>query len=403
LSIIEKALEKLENAEADSPAKDPSPRPSSQAAGLPFEAPDEDDIDDGIFARPDLPEELLDDTEAAVERVRASASTAPVMTEAVAKAPRRRAPVMQPRVDAVVQPARAPDTVPATPGADAPPGAGAPAGAQAPANAEAVPPKTTSRQVVLDLQGLERSGFLTPNQAQSLLAEEYRHLKRPILRRATPREADHVDEGNLVIMTSSLPGEGKTYMSINLAMSIAMEVDRTILLVDADVAKADVSRVLGVHDEPGLSSYLSGKETDLSKLILRTNVETLSVLPAGPHYSKLTELLASEQMSALVKDLSLRYPDRIVLFDSPPLLATSGASVLTHLMGQVLMVVEAVRTPKSAVKAALRQLVGVRSLNFVLNKQRRSAGGAYGSGYGYGYSYGFGTTPYAYGSRPAEN
>ena len=258
-------------------------------------------------------------------------------------------------------------------------------------------PNSTSRRVDLDLARLEQIGFLTPNQAQSLVAEEYRLLKRPLLRRATPSEAEYVDDGNLIIATSSLPGEGKTYMSINLAMSMAMEVDKTVLLVDADVAKADVSRMLGVQSEKGLSSYLSGRETDLSKLILRTNVEKLALLPAGPHYSKLTELLASEQMKRLVRELAERYPDRIVVFDSPPLLATSGASVLTSLMGQVLMVVEAVRTPKSAVKAALRQMAGARNVNFVLNKQRRKAGG-----YGYyGYGYGYGQT-YAYGNRPTE-
>jgi len=250
----------------------------------------------------------------------------------------------------------------------------------------------TSRQVRLDLDALAAQGFITPEHSHNLIAEEHRLLKRPLLRRATAGDPEHVARGNLVIVTSSLPGEGKTFVAINLAMSLAMEMDRTVLLVDSDVAKSDVSRILGLRAEQGLSSYLAGEERDLSRLLLRTNVDKLTVLPSGPHHPKLAEMLASEQMSRLVAELSQRYPDRIVVFDSPPLLATSGAGILSGLMGQVVMVVEAVRTPQRAVREALRRLevAGARNVTMLLNKQRGVSGHSYAYGYSYGYGYGYG-------------
>ena len=158
-----------------------------------------------------------------------------------------------------------------------------------------------------------------------------------------------------------------------------------MLLVDADVAKSDVSRLFGVYGRQGLSSFLDGTERDLSKLLVRTNIESLSVLPSGPRHSRITELVASEQMRMLVAELSSRYHDRVIIFDSPPLLATSGASVLASLMGQVVLVVEAVRTPQSALREARRRLGHTSNLSVVFNKQR---GGHSRYDYSYGYGYG---------------
>lgn len=255
----------------------------------------------------------------------------------------------------------------------------------APARAE-----SHSERVDLDLEMLGSAGYITPARDQTLLAEEFRIIKRPLLARATPGDPGHVPHGNLITITSSLPGEGKTFNSINLAFSIAMELNRTVLLVDADVAKSDVSRVLGIEPRKGLSSYLDGSEKDLSKLIVRTNVDSLTILPSGPRHPRITELVASDQMRALVAELATRYPDRMVIFDSPPLLATSGASVLAGLMGQVVMVVEAVRTPQSAVQESVRRLGRAPNVSIVFNKQRRMGSGRYGYDYGYGYGYAYG-------------
>jgi len=252
------------------------------------------------------------------------------------------------------------------------------------------PPPRQSDRVDLDLGTLSAAGFATPLNEQSLMAEEFRIVKRPILERASQGTSGERHSGNLIIVTSALPGEGKTFNAINLAFSIAMEVDRTVLLVDADVAKSGASRILGLAGRKGLSDYLHGNERDLSKLIVRTNVESLSVLPSGPGHGRITELLASAEMRRLVQDLSSRYPDRVVLFDSSPLLATSGSAVLAGLMGQVLLVVEAVRTPQSAVREALRRLGPVPNVGAVFNKQRRLGLGSYGYGYGGYYGYGYG-------------
>ena len=245
--------------------------------------------------------------------------------------------------------------------------------------------KVHSPAIHIDLERLAALGFITPDRINTLLSEEFRHLKRLLLRRATVGKPEYLDNGNLVLLTSSLPGEGKTFNSINLAMSLALEVDRTVLLIDADVLKSDASKTFQVSDKPGLSNYLQGDETDLSKLLLKTNVDSLSLLPSGPQFPKLTEMLASNQMQKLVRELSSRYADRIIIFDSPPLLSTSSASILAGLMGQVLLVIEAVRTPQSAVEAALRHIGKTDKVSILFNKQREFSFSSYGHGYGYGY------------------
>ncbi|MFT5174292.1 MAG: protein-tyrosine kinase, partial [Gammaproteobacteria bacterium] len=192
-------------------------------------------------------------------------------------------------------------------------------------------PESVSDLVELDVAALSAAGFLTPDRSESLLAEQMRIVKRPLLARATPDSGSAVKDGNLIIVTSSLPGEGKTYCSINLAMSIGMEMDRTVLLIDADPAKSDVSRVLGLSQRPGLTNFLAGEVSDLSKLLVRTKDPQMSILPSGPRHPRMTELMSSQEMRRMINELSSRYPDRIVVFDSPPLLATSGAGVLAGL------------------------------------------------------------------------
>lgn len=241
--------------------------------------------------------------------------------------------------------------------------------------------------VDLDFAKLRALGIITPDQPDTPLVEQHRLLKRPLLMKARlSGKKEGVERGNLIGITSALPGEGKTFISVNLAMSIAMEVDRTVLLVDADPAKSDVSRVFGVEQRPGLMDYLAGTNSRLSELLIRTNIPKLSLFPSGQPAPNATELMASDQMVRLTEELSQRYPERIVIFDSPPLLATSGAGVLVGLMGQVVMVVEAVRTPQTAVEEALEVMGPRANVGLVLNKQRGGAGNRYG--YGYGYQYG---------------
>lgn len=253
-----------------------------------------------------------------------------------------------------------------------------------PITSDAPSPRTPDRnihkQVEINLSQLHRQGMITPDQGKTLVAEEFRLIKRPLIKNALNQGTGSIKHGNLIMVTSSLPKEGKTFCAINLAMSIAMEMDHTVLLVDADVARPSVLRTLGLKSEIGLMDILLDDKLDLADVMLKTNVETLSILPAGKSHKHATELLASQVMISMLDEISNRYPDRIVIFDSPPLLLTTEASVLASHMGQIVMVVEAETTTQHTVKDALRQIETCANINLVYNKAKTFPGGNY---YGY--------------------
>ena len=236
------------------------------------------------------------------------------------------------------------------------------------------------RYVDINLARLHQLGMVTQDGGRTSAAEDFRIIKRPLLRNAHEAVGQGRKNGNLIVVTSALPGEGKTYCAVNLAMSIAMEKDHTVLLVDADVARPSVLRVLGLPAAPGLMDILLDQTMGLADVILRTNIPSLSLLPAGRNNKHATELLASQAMSALLADIASRYPDRIVIFDSPPLLLTSEASVLAAQMGQVIMVVEAETTTQREVREALRRLENCPRVDLICNKAYAFAGAEY---YGY--------------------
>ena len=234
----------------------------------------------------------------------------------------------------------------------------------------------------LNLARLAEQGMLTQEGGRSSVAEDFRIIKRPLLRQARASGAEAIRHGNLIVVTSAMPGEGKTYCAINLAMSIAMEMDITVLLVDADVARPSVLKVLGLPPEPGLMDVLLDPQLAMADVILKTNVANLRILPAGRSNKHATELLASRAMSRLLAEIASRYSDRIVVFDSPPLLITSEAHALVGQMGQVVMVVEAETTTQHAVKEALRQIEACEHIHLIYNKTKSFPGNDY---YGYGY------------------
>jgi receptor protein-tyrosine kinase len=242
----------------------------------------------------------------------------------------------------------------------------------------------SGKLVKLDLSGLRDAGLVDPRSKEvNRTAEEFRRIKRPLLMNIRGEGASVVPNANMIMVTSALPGEGKTFTSINLAMSIAIEMDRTVLLVDADVAKPDVTARLGVEAEKGLIDVLLDDSLTLPDVLLRTDIPKLSLLPSGSRHVHSTELLASERMRQLTLELSSRYPDRIVIFDSPPLLLASEARVLAGLMGQVVMVVEEAMTRQQAVQEAVEMLQDNEIVGIVMNKSRhKSTESGYG-GYGY--------------------
>jgi exopolysaccharide/PEP-CTERM locus tyrosine autokinase len=242
----------------------------------------------------------------------------------------------------------------------------------------------TSKHVTLDLDSLSAAGIVTPNSPRSFLADQFRLIKRPLLANVKGQGESGHKHRNLIMVTSSLAGEGKSFSSVNLAMSIAMELDNTVMLVDADVARPSVLRMLGLPPGPGLLDLLEGN-TDMQSVLLKTNIDKLTILPSGTPHPKATELLASDAMRALLDDMAQRYPDRIIIFDSPPLLLTTEARVLATQMGQVLVVVQAEKTLQSDVQHALSTIKSCSHISLVLNKVRGASEGGYGYGYGYGY------------------
>jgi receptor protein-tyrosine kinase len=248
------------------------------------------------------------------------------------------------------------------------------------ARAPSRPARTTTRRVDFDLERLRARGFVTPDMLSSQIAEEFRVIKRPILANVAARDGARVANGNLIMVTSAVAGEGKTFTAVNLALSIAMEYDHTVLLVDGDVAHPSLPSLLGVPDSPGLLDLLTDERVDVADALVRTNVEKLMLLPSGSPQRRATELLASEQMRELLSELSSRYPDRIIVFDSPPLLPTTEARVLASRMGQVLLVVAAETTSQNSVSQALTTIETCPVVLTMLNKASSPAIGNY---YGY--------------------
>ena len=255
-----------------------------------------------------------------------------------------------------------------------------------PASVQSTSEAGTSQFQSINLARLHRMGVVAPDAEKSQIAEEFRIIKRPLIANAFGQGAARVKNGNMIMITSSLPGEGKSFCAINLAISMALEMDRTVLLVDADVAKPRVPEYLGIHADLGLLDVLQDKNLKLSDVMIKTDIAKLTILPAGRTYKRATELLASDAMTRLVEDIGNRYPDRIILFDSPPILATSEASVLATHMGQIVMVVEAERTSQEAVREALSHIQSCEVVNMLLNKATPTPGADYYYGY-YG-SYG---------------
>ncbi len=248
--------------------------------------------------------------------------------------------------------------------------------------------KTQSKKAVIDWKKLAELGFVTPDNINGQTIDEYRTIKRPLLDNAFGANKAGIPRANLILITSSVPGEGKTFTAINLALSIVNELDKKVLLIDADVARPSIARVLGIDTTIGLIDYLDGDEIEFSDIELATSLSGLNLVTAGKQHRHSTELLSSNKMAALLEQLSVNSPDRLVIFDSPPLLAATQAVVLAKLVGQVVLVIEAEKTSQSLLMESIEKLASCDVVLSVLNKVNRTPlEGYYGYGYGYGYSY----------------
>jgi protein-tyrosine kinase len=251
------------------------------------------------------------------------------------------------------------------------------------------PVADTHHTCELDFEWLAENGFLVPGHKNPQQSQEFRRIKRPLLLNQQPKLAAQLPlPPNVIFVTSALPGEGKTFVSLNLALSLAAELDKRVLLVDGDAAKGDLSRWMGIYEERGLVDLLTSGQPYGESAIIDTNVDRLSVMPCGKAVDNLDELYASDLMGTLLDGIASFDEDRVIVVDGPPLIATTEASVLATRMGQVVMVVEANKTPQSAVEQAAGQLEGCQLVSMLLNK----ASAPSASGYGYGYGYGYGTS-----------
>ncbi|MFC3051202.1 XrtA-associated tyrosine autokinase [Kordiimonas pumila] len=237
----------------------------------------------------------------------------------------------------------------------------------------------------VDLVSLREAGYITPDMPPNLMSEEFRIIKRSILLNAFSKGMQKSKNSNVILVTSSNPAEGKTFCTINLALSIATEQDTTVLLVDADFSKPEVLNRLGVAGGRGLMDVVADGELDVSDCLIRTNIPNLVLLPAGRQHNLTTELLASERMEAIVDEIATRYPDRLVIFDSPPVLASSAASVLALYMGQVVFVIKAEETSEPQIKESLNMISACENINLLLNQTKFSGSNKrFATYYGYG-------------------
>jgi protein-tyrosine kinase len=240
----------------------------------------------------------------------------------------------------------------------------------------------SSRAVSFDFEALAEAGLLAPG--NDLLADEYRVIKQPILRKAGDRSSEDAERNSLVMVASSLPGEGKTFTCVNLSLSLSQERDWSVLLVDADSRNPSLSRLLGVADQPGLLDLLKSPSGDLASYVLSTNIERLFILPLGQADPNAAELLASAGMDSVCRRLSSgEFGKLIVVFDSSPLLLTPEPVIVSAHVGQILVVVQANRSVRPAVKEACGLLDRSKTIGLVFNRAGASDGHR-----SYGYRYG---------------
>jgi exopolysaccharide/PEP-CTERM locus tyrosine autokinase len=220
----------------------------------------------------------------------------------------------------------------------------------------------------VDQSALERAGLLPAgDEANDRLADELRRIKRPLMDNAVGKGSRVLAHAERIVVTSALPGEGKTFTAVNLALSLARELDFEVLLVDGDIPKSHITRALGLGGRPGLMDVLVDERHQPAEAIVRTDVPNLLVVPVGKHHPLTAELFGSLRMEHVLEEFGGRHLRRLVVFDSSPLLATSESQVLASHMGQVVMVVAAGRTGQHAVNSALQGLSGSQYVGLILN------------------------------------
>jgi protein-tyrosine kinase len=251
---------------------------------------------------------------------------------------------------------------------------------------DAVPVNPAVKQIRLDFRVLRQNGMITPDNLSSALSNEYRGIKRKLLQKVRdPKTRAAIN--NLIMVTSSLPGEGKTFSSVNLALSLAAERGLRVLLIDADVIRPSVGNMFISPPSEGLTDLLSGKVKQVSDVLYRcTDVPNLSVIFSGSAKTNSPELISSSHMANLCHELSARYPDRVIVVDTPPVLASPEPAILATYVHQLIMIVSAAQTDRHQLRKALETVSSCQNISLLFNKAPRWNETEYHSYYGYGYN-----------------
>jgi protein-tyrosine kinase len=241
-------------------------------------------------------------------------------------------------------------------------------------------------QLVLDRGRLASYGITLPSAARSRTVEEFRLIKRNLITQLSQSNSLADQRSNRIIMvTSARPGEGKTFISLNLALAFASERDVKALLVDVDTQHSSIQDILGIPAEQGIVDVLAGN-CELSEALIHTSVENLLVLPAGQGGPHVPELFSSNQMATLMSDMTQRFADRYIIIDTPPCMASSDAAALAPLVGQIVFIVEAHHTQQVEIEAALSMLSACPRISLLLNKSDTMSSEHFGY-YNYYYYY----------------
>ena len=238
-------------------------------------------------------------------------------------------------------------------------------------------PKTVARggRATIDRALLAERRMIVPGAPIDALTEEFRLVKRQLLTTARAIRREDADLSRTILVCSAQPNDGKTYCAVNLAISMAAEREVEVLLIDADFAKPDVMARLGLPEGPGLLDALADPNIEIERCVVRTDLPHLSLLPCGTKTTADTELVASARTGALIAQLLAADPTRILIFDSPPVLAASPASVLANYVGQAMLVVRADRTGEGDLREAVALLDGCEHVQLILNAVRYAPGG----------------------------
>jgi len=239
------------------------------------------------------------------------------------------------------------------------------------------------RQVALNVSRLAQTGIVMPWTSSARVAEEFRIIKRNIMASWQPNTVQATQPPRVIMVTSARPREGKTFTSINLALAFAAEPKSVTVLIDADTVRSDTAHTLDVPAAPGLTDVLT-REVSLSDALIQTDLANLVVLPPGSYGPHIPELLAGDAPQLMVSEIIDRYPNHVIIMDTPPCLASTDPTALAAIATQIVFVVEATHTQKEEVEAALNLVSACANISLVLNQAPAGTSDHFGS---YSYYY----------------